>query len=80
MMNKKIIIIARLNQAKADKIAALEIEARKDLEAALPALAEAQDALASLNKNDINEIKVFNKPPQLVRFVMEAVCLLLGQK
>ncbi|XP_058809206.1 dynein axonemal heavy chain 6 [Phymastichus coffea] len=67
-------------KAKADKIAALEAEARKDLEAALPALEEAQNALAALNKNDINEIKVFNKPPALVRFVMEAVCLLLGQK
>jgi dynein heavy chain len=58
----------------------LEAEARKDLEAALPALKEAQKALAALNKNDINEIKVFNKPPQLVRFVMEAVCLLLREK
>lgn len=58
----------------------MEAEARKDLEAALPALEEAQNALAALNKNDINEIKVFNKPPKLVQFVMEAVCLLLGEK
>ncbi|XP_011495537.1 PREDICTED: dynein heavy chain 6, axonemal [Ceratosolen solmsi marchali] len=65
---------------KTNETAALEAEARKDLEAALPALREAQNALASLNKNDINEIKVFNKPPQLVRFVMEAVCLLLREK
>ncbi|XP_031781103.1 dynein heavy chain 6, axonemal isoform X1 [Nasonia vitripennis] len=67
-------------KAKADETGALEADARKDLEAALPALEEAQNALAALNKNDINEIKVFNKPPQLVRFVMEAVCLLLGEK
>ena len=67
-------------QEKAEETGALEAEARKDLEAALPALEEAQNALAALNKNDINEIKVFNKPPQLVRFVMEAVCLLLGEK
>lgn len=46
----------------------------------MPALEEAQKALESLNKNDINEIKVFNKPPQLVRYVMEAVNLLLGEK
>ncbi|XP_074097467.1 dynein heavy chain at 16F [Cotesia typhae] len=65
---------------KADEMAVLEIEARKDLEAAMPALEEAQKALQSLNKSDINEIKVFNKPPHLVRYVMEAVCLLLGEK
>ncbi|XP_053596859.1 dynein axonemal heavy chain 6 [Microplitis demolitor] len=65
---------------KADEMAILEIEARKDLEAAIPALEEAQKALQSLNKSDINEIKVFNKPPHLVRYVMEAVCLLLGEK
>ncbi|CAB0031813.1 unnamed protein product [Trichogramma brassicae] len=67
-------------KAQAEMTEALEQEARKDLEAALPALQEAQNALAALNKNDINEIKVFNKPPPLVRFVMEAVCLLLGEK
>ncbi|KAL7297685.1 hypothetical protein TKK_0009351 [Trichogramma kaykai] len=67
-------------KAQAEMTEALEQEARKDLEAALPALQEAQNALAALNKNDINEIKVFNKPPPLVRFVLEAVCLLLGEK
>lgn len=50
------------------------------MEAAIPALQEAEKALKSLNKNDINEIKVFQNPPNLVRFVMEAVCLLLGEK
>lgn len=37
-------------------------------------------ALDALNKNDINEVRVFIKPPNLVKFVMEAVCLLLGAK
>ncbi|XP_034941913.1 dynein heavy chain 6, axonemal [Chelonus insularis] len=67
-------------KVKAQETALLEAEARKDLEAAMPALEEAQKALQSLNKNDINEIRVFNKPPPLVRYVMEAVCLLLGEK
>lgn len=40
----------------------------------------AMKALEALNKNDINELKVFNKPPELVRVVMEAICLLLGVK
>ncbi|XP_054012221.1 dynein axonemal heavy chain 6 [Hylaeus anthracinus] len=65
---------------KADETAALEADARQDLEAAIPALLEAQKALEALNKNDINEIRVFNQPPHLVRFVMEAVNLLLGEK
>ncbi|CAK9798189.1 Dynein axonemal heavy chain 6 [Anthophora quadrimaculata] len=65
---------------KAEETGILEADARKDLEAAIPALLEAQKALEALNKNDINEIRVFNKPPHLVRFVMEAVNLLLGEK
>nr|XP_031828293.1 dynein heavy chain 6, axonemal [Nomia melanderi] len=65
---------------KAEETAILEADARQDLEAAIPALLEAQKALEALNKNDINEIRVFNKPPHLVRFVMEAVNLLLGEK
>lgn len=65
---------------KAEETAVLEADARQDLEAAIPALLEAQKALEALNKSDINEIRVFNKPPHLVRFVMEAVNLLLGEK
>ncbi|KAI4494191.1 hypothetical protein M0802_009060 [Mischocyttarus mexicanus] len=67
-------------KVKADETAALEIDARQDLEAVIPALEEAENALKALNKNDINEIRVFNQPPRLVRFVMEAVNLLLGEK
>jgi hypothetical protein len=37
-------------------------------------------ALKSLDKNDISELKVFSKPPELVQIVMEGVCLLLGSK
>ena len=37
-------------------------------------------SLKSLDKNDINELKVFNNPPELVQTVMEAVCVLMGCK
>ena len=55
-------------------------DAQKDLAEAMPAMEAAMKALEALNKNDINELKVFNKPPELVKVVMEAVCLLLGVK
>lgn len=46
----------------------------------MPAMEAAQNALKALNKADINELKAFQKPPPLVRFVMEPVCILLGAK
>lgn len=46
----------------------------------MPAMEAATKALESLNKTDINEIRVFQKPPELVKYVMESVCLLLGAK
>jgi dynein heavy chain len=55
-------------------------DAQRDLDAAMPALNAAIEALNSLNKSDITEIKSFAKPPPLVQMVMEAVCVLLGEK
>jgi dynein heavy chain len=55
-------------------------DAQRDIDAAMPAMETATRALDSMNKNDIDELRMFNKPPHLVKFVMEAVCLLLGQK
>ncbi|XP_052869496.1 dynein axonemal heavy chain 6 [Anopheles cruzii] len=67
-------------KVKASETQEIADEAAKDLEIVLPTLQAAQDALKSLNKNDINELRVFQKPPKLVQFVMEAVCILLGAK
>nr|CAD7569447.1 unnamed protein product [Timema californicum] len=67
-------------KVKAEETQFIADDAQRDLDAALPAMEAATKALEALNKNDINELKVFNKPPPLVKFVMESVCLLLGTK
>ena len=55
-------------------------DAQADLDLAMPAFHSAIKALDSLNKNDINEIKSFAKPPAMVEFTLEAVCILKGVK
>ncbi|XP_071833092.1 dynein axonemal heavy chain 6-like isoform X4 [Apostichopus japonicus] len=55
-------------------------QAEKDLESVLPALEDATAALDALQKSDISEIRVYNKPPVLVMHVMSAVCVLMKQK
>ena len=67
-------------KVKAEETQAIADDAQRDLDEALPALEAAIKALDSLDKNDISELRVFNKPPELVQFVLEAVCILLKQK
>lgn len=55
-------------------------DALKDLELAMPAFNQAIEALNSLSKSDITEVKSFKTPPGLVLITMEAVCVLLGEK
>lgn len=76
------VVMAEEIEAKIKANAAQEIaeDAQKDLNFAMPALIAATQALKGLNKNDINELRVFNKPPKLVQTVMEAICLLLEKK
>eukprot|EP00825_Cyclidium_porcatum_P006754 TRINITY_DN1337_c0_g1_i4.p1 TRINITY_DN1337_c0_g1~~TRINITY_DN1337_c0_g1_i4.p1 ORF type:complete len:1759 (+),score=318.71 TRINITY_DN1337_c0_g1_i4:667-5943(+) len=55
-------------------------EAQAELAQALPALKEAEDALNTINKADIAQIKGYSKPPDGVLMVLEAVCILLQEK
>ncbi|NIG61989.1 dynein heavy chain 2, axonemal-like [Pontoporia blainvillei] len=82
--------------ANSEKIAIEEVKcqtladnAQKDLEEALPALEEAmrvsrggkaQEALESLNKKDIGEIKSYGRPPAQVEMVLQAVMILRGNE
>ena len=61
------------------QISMLQQEAQKNLDLALPALEEAINALNSLKRDDISEVKSFQNPPQAVQTVMNAVCLLLSE-
>ncbi|KAL3884515.1 hypothetical protein ACJMK2_024650, partial [Sinanodonta woodiana] len=66
-------------KSKAEETQSIADDAQRDLDEALPALEAAVKALDSLDKNDIAEIRVFTKPPELVQTVMEAVCILMNQ-
>ncbi|XP_047429543.1 dynein axonemal heavy chain 2 [Mugil cephalus] len=73
--------------ANSEKIGAEELEckamaknAQRDLDEALPALQEAMEALESLNKKDMTEIKSYGRPPALVETVMQAVMTLQGKE
>lgn len=65
---------------KAEETQAIADDAQRDLDEALPALESANKALDSLDKSDVAELKVFNKPPDMVMTVMESICILLGVK
>jgi len=64
----------------ADSVQIIADDAKRDLEAAMPAMNNAVKALDALSKGDIVEIKNFKSPPPLVQKVLEAVCILLGAK
>ena len=63
-------------KAATDEAQAIAADAQKDLDEALPAFDSAVKALKSLTKADITEVKNFANPPELVKTVMEAVCIL----
>lgn len=67
-------------KVKAEECQSLADDAQRDLDVVMPAMDAATKALEALNKTDINEIRVFQKPPEMVKYVMESVCLLLGTK
>jgi len=67
-------------QQQAAETMVIKEDAERDLNEAMPALQAAVDALDSLDKNDITEMKSFAKPPPLVQTTMEAVCVLMGEK
>ena len=62
---------------RAQKIAE---DAQRDLDEALPALEAATSSLKSLNTNDVVEVRAMQRPPDGVRLVIEAVCIMFEVK
>ena len=54
----------------------IQIECESDLAKAKPKLLAAEKALEVLDENDITNLKTMPKPPETVRLVMEAICVL----
>ena len=59
---------------------AIKVECETELAAAIPVLESAIAALDTLTKEDITYMKAYKNPPEVVKMVMEAVCILLKVK
>lgn len=76
--------IVEIDVQEADKVAAsvqaMKNDCQADLAQAMPAYESAVKALDALDKKSIQEMKAFNNPPEMVKFTLEAVCILMGEK
>ncbi|KAI9097032.1 dynein heavy chain and region D6 of dynein motor-domain-containing protein [Phlyctochytrium arcticum] len=65
---------------KAEQAAAIKSECENDLAQALPLLNSALSALDTLKKSDIDLVKSMKNPPEGVKLVMEAICVMKDVK
>lgn len=76
--------VVEVDVAEANKVAAnvklIKDDCQKDLDEAMPAYESAVKALATLDKKSVQEMKAFNNPPEMVKFTLEAVCILMDVK
>ena len=67
-------------QEKAKEAKSIKDECESELAEAMPILESAIAALNTLNKSDIAVVKNLKSPPENVRVVMEALCIMFGIK
>jgi len=67
-------------QKKAADTKAIADDAQRDLDEALPALAEAVQCLKDLKKSDIDEVKSLGRPPVNVVRTLTALCIMFDIK
>jgi len=79
---KKKIVDAEVAKASASAAEAngIKTECEEALAEAIPALEAAMKALNTIKPADIKLVASFSSPPQAVRDVMEAVCVMLAEK
>lgn len=63
-----------------EKIEKEQEEANNDLQAALPYLREAEEAVKSITPKDIGELKSMKTPSDIIRLVFDGVLILLQNK
>nr|CAH8868280.1 unnamed protein product [Trichobilharzia regenti] len=59
---------------------AIKDECEADLAEAMPILNDALASLDTLKQSDITLVKSMKNPPNIVKLVMEAVCIMMGEK
>jgi len=73
--------IVKVDVDAANKVAAsvqvIKDDCQADLDEAMPAYEAAMKALQTLDKKSIQEVKSFANPPEMVKFTLEAVCILM---
>eukprot|EP00755_Sulcionema_specki_P039442 Sspe_Gene.24365::Locus_9652_Transcript_6_6_Confidence_0.333_Length_4767::g.24365::m.24365/K10408/DNAH; dynein heavy chain, axonemal len=78
----KVKAVVEVEEAKCQKIMneaeQIRAECQAGLDKAMPVFYQAQDALKTLDKKDIDQIKSYAKPPDAVEKTMNAIILLLG--
>lgn len=65
---------------KAESARQIKEECQQDLERAEPQLQEAKSALNNIRRTDITEMRSLGSPPEPVKLVMKAICILLEKK
>ncbi|XP_053373809.1 cytoplasmic dynein 1 heavy chain 1-like isoform X4 [Mercenaria mercenaria] len=56
-----------------------QVDVKEDLDKVEPAVIEAQQAVKSIKKQHLAEIRALPNPPPLVKLSLEAICMLLGE-
>lgn len=62
------------------EIDARKAEAQKELDAAEPALHSAQQSVKGIKKKDLDEVRNLQRPPDKVKFTLEMLAIMLGEK
>ncbi len=71
--------IQKLLEQQKKEIAAKRSEVMQDLEKVEPAVQDAQQAVKSIKKQHLVEVRSMAQPPPAVRMALESICLLLGE-